>query len=54
MINSKWANVLAALASGALLYTSINSLGWAFSERDRYAYAAPMLVGVAVAVTAAL
>lgn len=40
------ARPVAALGVGALLYTSIDSLGWVLAERDRYAYAAPMLVGL--------
>lgn len=40
--------VLTGIATGALLYTSINSLSWALSERDRSAYAIPMVLGVVV------
>ena len=45
LVGETWARPIALLALGALVYTSINSMGWAFSRRDRYAYAAPMLVG---------
>ena len=31
---------------GACLYTSINSLGWALADRDRWPYVIPMLVGI--------
>jgi hypothetical protein len=41
-------SLLAALALGALFYTSTNALGWALAERDRYAYAVPMAVGILV------
>lgn len=43
-----WARALAAVGAGALLYTSINSLGWAFAQRDRRPYAIPMILGVVV------
>jgi hypothetical protein len=36
------------VAAGALLYTSVNSLSWALSGRDRTAYAIPMVTGVVV------
>lgn len=40
-----WAAPVAAAALGAMLYTSINSLGWALAEPSRRAYALPMGVG---------
>lgn len=46
---SSWSRTLAAIASGALFYTSTNSLGWALAKRDRRAYAVPMVLGVIVA-----
>lgn len=46
--DASWAPVLGGVASGALLYTSINSLGWALARRERYPYAVPMLVGAAI------
>ena len=39
---------MGGIATGALLYTSVNSLAWSLAERDRRAYASPMLTGVAV------
>lgn len=48
LTNMPWSPTLAAIASGALLYTSINSLGWAFAEADRRAYTGPMILGVVV------
>lgn len=45
-----WAPVIAAVATGALLYTSTNSLGWAFARPERRPYAAPMLIGVLVGI----
>ena len=48
LLDTGWDVVVAAVAAGALLYTSTNSLGWAFAERDRHAYAYPMLAGIAV------
>lgn len=46
-----WSKTLAALASGALFYTSTNSLGWALAKPGRSAYAVPMFLGVIVAAT---
>lgn len=40
---------LLPFAAGALFYTSLNSLGWAFARKERFAYAFPMLFGLAVA-----
>ncbi len=37
---------LAAVALGMLLYSSLNSLSWAFAAKERYVYAAPMLLGL--------
>lgn len=48
------AAVLAALALGALFYTSINSLGWAFAARERLSYAPPMIAGVIVSLAGAV
>jgi phosphoglycerol transferase MdoB-like AlkP superfamily enzyme len=46
-VATPWATSVSLVALGALAYTSINSLGWAFSRRDRYVYGVPMLVGAA-------
>ena len=40
---------LLPFAVGALFYTSLNSLGWAFARKERFAYAFPMLFGLTVA-----
>ncbi len=45
-----WAPVVAAIGTGSLLYTSTNSLGWAFSRRERWPYAVPMLTGVVLGI----
>ena len=45
-IDAGWGRPLALVALGALVYTSINSLGWARAERARLPYAVPMAVGV--------
>jgi hypothetical protein len=50
LTDASWADTVAALAIGALLYTSATSLGWALAEPDRRAYAYPMAVGVIVGV----
>ena len=35
-------------ALGALFYSSLNSLGWAFAYREWYLYAIPMTIGLLV------
>jgi len=50
LADAGWAATISALALGALLYTSTNSLGWAFAQRDRFPYAVPMLLGDLVAI----
>ncbi|MGB9357164.1 MAG: hypothetical protein WCC01_01275 [Acidimicrobiia bacterium] len=45
-----WAPMVAAIGTGALLYTSTNSLGWALARRERWSYAAPMLAGVVLGI----
>ena len=54
LADTSWARVVSAFALGALTYTSINALGWAFAKRERYPYAAPMLVGAVVGIGGAL
>ena len=44
-VGAAWGRMLAAVALGALAYTSINSLGWALAEPDRRTYGIPMAVG---------
>ncbi len=46
--DTSWAQELAFVGLGALVYTSVNSLGWVFARRDRFAYAAPMVAGLLV------
>ncbi len=50
--DTSWSGVAAGVASGALLYTSTNSLGWALAEPERRAYAVPMALGVIVSIGA--
>jgi len=50
LADAAWAPVVAAVGAGALLYTSLNSLAWALARDERRAYAAPMLVGLAIGV----
>lgn len=40
-----WGREVALVAVGALVYTSVNSLGWALARTDRRSYAVPMAVG---------
>lgn len=39
---------LLPFAAGALFYTSLNSLGWAFARKERFGYAFPMLFALAL------
>ena len=48
LLDTGWATALGSSATGALLYTSVNSLAWALSQRSRLGYAIPMLAGIAV------
>jgi hypothetical protein len=41
---------IAHFALGALFYSSLNSLGWAFAEKGRYNYALPMLTGLIISI----
>ena len=50
LFDTNWAQMIAAIGTGALLYTSMNSLGWAFARRERWPYASPMLAGLALGV----
>jgi hypothetical protein len=45
LIGANWARSLAFVALGALVCTSVNSLGWALAEQARFPYAVPMTVG---------
>lgn len=44
-----WARVLAFVALGSLLYTSVSSLGWALGRPERLPYAVPMVAGLLAA-----
>lgn len=44
--NKSWAESISLVSLGALTYTSLNSLGWTFAEKSRYAYGVPMAVGL--------
>ena len=46
LLDARWSPAVALLGLGALLYTSMNSLGWAFALEERYPYAIPMLAGL--------
>ena len=52
LLDASFAAVIASVAAGALAYTSVNALGWALAERDRGAYAIPMIAGIGVACAA--
>ncbi|HNZ38636.1 MAG TPA: hypothetical protein PK251_11720 [Candidatus Latescibacteria bacterium] len=45
----EWGRTVSLISSGALAYTSINSMSWVLSERGRMAYAAPMMFGLMTA-----
>jgi hypothetical protein len=45
-LNSDWRISVSLIALGALAYTSLNSLAWAFKEKERLGYAIPMLIGL--------
>ena len=44
-----WAEPMALVTSGLITYTSINSMAWVVSEKERFAYAIPMMIGLASA-----
>ena len=46
LLGALWGEPVSFAALGALLYTSANSLGWAWARPERRPYAIPMLVGV--------
>jgi hypothetical protein len=47
--NKPWANSMALVTSGLITYTSINSMAWVVSEKGRFSYAIPMMIGLASA-----
>lgn len=48
LLDTEWGATLGGIATGALLYTSVNSLAWTLSKPERRTYAVPMLAGVVV------
>lgn len=52
LADADWAKGLAGISAGALVYTSMNSLGWALSRRERFGYAVPMVAGFVVGIAA--
>jgi len=44
-LEKNWAVPASLVSLGALAYTSLNSLGWTFVEKNRYGYAVPMGIG---------
>lgn len=52
--DTAWSPSLSLLALGALIYTSTNALGWAFADRSRYSYSAPMVAGAVGGLVAAV
>lgn len=46
VVETDWSSVIAAAGLGALLYTSVSSLGWALARSERKMYAIPMTAGV--------
>ena len=42
-----WATPFSLVFLGALSYTSLNSLGWVFAQKDRIGYGIPMMAGLA-------
>ena len=45
--STSWATRLSFLALGALIYTSLNSLSWVVTRRERLPYGIPMLFALA-------
>jgi hypothetical protein len=45
LIGTGWGKPLGMVALGALVYTSINSLGWVLADRIRTPYGVPMAAG---------
>ena len=49
-----WAVTFSLVFLGALSYTSLNSLGWVFAQRDRIGYRIPMMAGLAGAIASVI
>ncbi|MEA2001873.1 MAG: hypothetical protein U9N84_08325 [Actinomycetota bacterium] len=54
LADTAWSRTLAAIGAGALFYTSTNSLGWSLAKPDRHPYAAPMVIGILIALTTSI
>lgn len=52
LAGAAWADGVLLVGLGALVYTSVNSLGWVLAEPARRGYGVPMLVGAVGGVTA--
>ena len=47
--NDSWARSMTLITSGLLAYTSINSMSWVLSEKEKSIYAIPMMIGLTTA-----
>jgi hypothetical protein len=47
LAEKEWARTASLVSLGAMLYTSINSSGWALGNKERYPYAVPMYISLA-------
>ena len=54
LADTTWSKTLAGIGAGALLYTSTNSLGWSLARPDRLPYAAPMALGIVIALATSI
>lgn len=54
LVAAPWAEPVSLFALGALIYTSLNSLGWVLSRSERRPYGVPMLIGLVGGVAAAV
>jgi len=50
LVSVEWSKPVSLIFLGALAYTSVNSLSWSLSERERFVYTVPMFLGFGVAV----
>lgn len=50
LTQKEWGMDVSLVFLGALSYASLNSLAWAFKEKERLGYAVPMLIGLTGAV----
>ncbi len=54
LADAEWGKPVSLLGLGACVYTSVNSLGWAFAQTDRRPYVIPMLIGAVGAVVSSV